>query len=530
MRIALIFFFFLYFSQVNTQDIPALDRSYGVNGSSIIPTKGFPWILSYSLNVDNLGRSYLSYGNLYFESDTNVNVTTSYDFQRIDENGILEDWGYSNSSETEIPISLDSVGFYWQSDNKVLRHAYNEIDSLPDTLIIYDLEFNEESRFPIPLGLQYRNFSQLNNYESQFIDSEGRLLLNAYGKIYRYYENGILDSSFGVDGCTIIREPNTYADSIWSSWFDHILIDGEKILYTNARENESGTFETTVTRINEDGSVDNSFGLQNGVTLDSIYVGYDIRADNSGGYIIKSTFADSLCQNNRQNFLKISESGEIEHSFGQDGYLMEEQRECFVTNLNLIQNNAGEYIIVTSEPIYNLDSIATGYITKLQRYTQAGEVDRSFGQDGTFELDLPNKGYFMDFDLDPEENLYLYSIDSVAYEKADNNIRIFKFEAESVWASISQEPENLNPSLKLFPNPTSNGITLHYEGPELENVSIEVVNMLGQRVGILERETIIPGSETYLDTYAYPSGQYYIRVIDREKALRLLEEKFMIIY
>ena len=63
---------------------------------------------------------------------------------------------------------------------------------------------------------------------------------------------------------------------------------------------------------------------------------------------------------------------------------------------------------------------------------------------------------------------------------------------------------------KVYPNPTSNGSTLNYYLVNAGEVSIEIVNSIGQKVGQLYSAKQGPGEQNYFfETQQLPAGVYY---------------------
>jgi peptidyl-Asp metalloendopeptidase len=66
---------------------------------------------------------------------------------------------------------------------------------------------------------------------------------------------------------------------------------------------------------------------------------------------------------------------------------------------------------------------------------------------------------------------------------------------------------------RLFPNPASTTVTIHYEIPLPGSVRIEVFDLLGRRVRIVNEQVHQPGQHALeLDTIGLPSGAYMMRL------------------
>ncbi|HTA26471.1 MAG TPA: T9SS type A sorting domain-containing protein, partial [Bacteroidia bacterium] len=81
------------------------------------------------------------------------------------------------------------------------------------------------------------------------------------------------------------------------------------------------------------------------------------------------------------------------------------------------------------------------------------------------------------------------------------------------------------PSLSLFPNPNTGAFTLKAKSEELRVKSVEIYNVLGEKV---YSNSYQPSANSYqLDLTSQPSGVYLYRVMDDSGAL-VGEGKFVI--
>lgn len=528
MRIAILIISIFCFSQGTAQLSDYLDENYGDQGLSKLPTIGFPWPFLNNYSVDDIGRAYISYGSVYYNQDSTY---SSYQFRRIDEFGEIEDWGLLDPLSTEIDIShyWGRNGIYRQHNNQIYRHIPSDSINPSERLFVHDLELEEQAAYELPVGSSFITFTAWFDLFSNLIDREGRLVVMQQGRLSRYLRNGMLDTSFGDGGSTVIRNPKSEIDSSWSQWYDHLLLDDEHIFYCTNYQVDSAYIQSQIVRLNEDGSFDNSFGTNGRVELDTSQFTYGSRKDKVNGYLLQVSNIHEPCNSNITDIMRLDENGQIDRSFGINGNLERLLDDCESTRGLIVQNKNGEFLSTSSRNIYDADSLVASYTFELHRNTPEGKVDSTFGNKGIVTVDHDQIGYIYQMDIDAAQNVYLFSVDSISFDVNENNVRVHKLSASKVWSTIVEEPEFIPAVLQLYPNPTSNGITLHYEGPDLANVSLEVVNMLGQRVGILDNQVLTNGSETYLDTYTYPSGQYFIRVVDKNNDLRLLEEKFILI-
>jgi trimeric autotransporter adhesin len=75
------------------------------------------------------------------------------------------------------------------------------------------------------------------------------------------------------------------------------------------------------------------------------------------------------------------------------------------------------------------------------------------------------------------------------------------------------ESINANESFTIYPNPTSNQITIEFELTETNNTSIEIKNVLGQTVKTITNKAFVKGSNKIeIDVSEFTNGIYFIQL------------------
>lgn len=163
-------------------------------------------------------------------------------------------------------------------------------------------------------------------YESVEIDSNGRILVCGYkdDKIYliRYTSNGEIDNTFGVNGETIIEFDDANYSYGWNLAFDeneNIIVVASKI------SNTTNSHSALVCRLDSNGNVDESFGLNGFVDL-NIGMGHEyplaVKLQPSGDYIVAghSMIQDPQELRYEVFYTRITPDGSVDNAFGNDGY------------------------------------------------------------------------------------------------------------------------------------------------------------------------------------------------------------------
>lgn len=530
MRIALNIIALLFSISCHSQIEQYLDLDYGDNGIAHQSFTGIPFVYTkFNINPDRKAVVAMNEYQ-YLDSEFDSIVWCSR-LIRFNANGKIENWGYETSCDTTFDNNnfwSYKHKFYTLIDDNIYVSKIDSLDSGKSKLTLTEIDENQN-----PLSeycLEYSHqlyYYYYTNYSALGINEDGEIYNNVYGNLVFINNDGSPMREVEVNPAT------NMADTINNFLWGAAIQDQDGAYYVQTTNTidvtNSNSIKFRIDKVHEEGYLmDNYNSIQ---PMESeIIVGMNITEDNS--LIVRTFFYDSLCLSYPYKSIlrKYDKQGNLDSSWALEGELDSSFNNCIDFAGPLLIGPGNEILQLFTSQEFNEDStLLISASSYLRRIDPEGSYDNKFGLNGKIDLSpLPGENWWQ-VDMDDANNLYILSAKSNSTPQ-DNELYIVKLRAETLWSELPEiEVDSDIASMELFPNPTSNGITLHYEGPELENVSIEVVNMLGQRVGILDRETIIPGSETYLDTYAYPSGQYYIRVIDREKALRLLEEKFMII-
>ena len=83
--------------------------------------------------------------------------------------------------------------------------------------------------------------------------------------------------------------------------------------------------------------------------------------------------------------------------------------------------------------------------------------------------------------------------------------------AETTFQTWMEGVDELENSLKLYPNPTANVLNVEGEGMS----SLEVYNTVGQRVMTME----VNGNKAQVNTESLNNGMYFIRIIANDGAM-----------
>jgi uncharacterized delta-60 repeat protein len=225
-----------------------------------------------------------------------------------------------------------------------------------------------------------------------------------------YTQDAAPDPTFGTDGLMILQ-PGTSHDNAQ----DVVALPDGKILVAGVSDAGNFDFNAVICRLNNDGSLDNNFGLFGWHTVD-MGVGpdyfYEMVVLEDGSILLCGAYSVTLADTDVM-VVKLTSNGAIDESFGGgDGmftYAISPGEE-YLHDLVILEDGS---IIVAGSATTPSFAIR-GLVMKL---TSAGELDESFGNSGYTLAGAPsdNSGYF-GVDLDDQENILLAGYADVSFQ------------------------------------------------------------------------------------------------------------------
>ena len=224
---------------------------------------------------------------------------------------------------------------------------------------------NVPSSFGFILGSQ-------NQFNALTIQADGKIVAAGFTIIdnvqqflvARFTPEGLLDTSFGVNGCqnTSIGEiPVAFAVSIDSA--DRIVVAGATVV--------SGVANIALARYLNNGTLDNSFGL-NGIVMTSVESG-------CSGYAMilepddKITVTGSILQNDEVwiPLIQYNTDGTLNSSFGTNGVAIVNVEDCAIA-YSIIKQSDNKYVVAGFAESQSF----------VARVNSDGSVDTAFGTNG----------------------------------------------------------------------------------------------------------------------------------------------------
>jgi uncharacterized delta-60 repeat protein len=243
---------------------------------------------------------------------------------------------------------------------------------------VRDTSFNFDGHVNTPMGTN-------NDYANQvLIQSDGKIVAAGYQTdnptfgpqriaLARYLQTGYIDSTFGVNGKSII----SFSSQNWCN--TALILPDDKIII--AGQISSGMY---VARLNSTGTIDSTFGT-NGINTISAGAGLGSGINHicllPDGSLIAAGSTQTVGTNNFElKIVKFTSLGQIDNSFGINGIVMPGFNYQNVSPGKVIVKNDGKILIAGK---VNFDQIGTtisqSFLTQLN---PNGNIDSTFANNG----------------------------------------------------------------------------------------------------------------------------------------------------
>ncbi|RLD75806.1 MAG: hypothetical protein DRJ15_16435 [Bacteroidetes bacterium] len=276
------------------------------------------------------------------------------------------------------------------------------------------------------------SYNGVDNYSyASALQADGKIILGGYSvnnlhqnmTFVRYLPDGTLDNTFGDGGIKILLFGGS------DDRLEDLVIQADGKIIAVGYTSNSTNKQMTVTRLNTDGSLDNSFNA-NGMTLinfgDSVNAyGRSVALQDDGKIIVGGhiTFTDQDPEINGA-ICRLTSSGVLDNTFGVDG---------IITHDILSLWNDMTQIAIQDEKII-LGGISTRsddfarFIT-LCRYNPDGSLDTGFGTSGIMSLEIAagTPGYYESMCL-TEDGKIIFA-NSISTGWLEHDLAVWRFQS-----------------------------------------------------------------------------------------------------
>jgi uncharacterized delta-60 repeat protein len=218
----------------------------------------------------------------------------------------------------------------------------------------------------------------------------------------RLTENGSLDATFGTNGIAIIPNPAGVGEDVANAIA--IQPDGKIILAGEWKVPGFTDGHTALVRLNENGSIDNSFGTNGIVNVTNSGFANDLANDVlllSDGSIITTGYADVLDQ--RVIIEKFNNSGALDPTFGNNGIAIYNLTTGYDVGWAIKQHPDGKILIAGK--IGNGGPAFSDFL--LMAITSNGALDPNFGIGGVASKNIKVSEAALDLLVEPSGKIVL---------------------------------------------------------------------------------------------------------------------------
>lgn len=263
-----------------------------------------------------------------------------------------------------------------QPDGKILAgggHAYTLVRYLPDGVI--DSSFGDHG-FTSVTG-----FSAIKAID---VLDDGKILTGGTSLLQiaaaRFKPDGTLDSTFGNDGFIAM-----YVGGLNSIFDMAVQADGKILLAGWTKESEESSFNMLMTRLNTDGTLDESFA-QNGSIVNPSGAQFNCLALQNDGKILAGgqLWPEGHGDEDMFSISRYNTDGGLDESFGTNGTVLTDISNANDVPYSISVLNDGKILVAGKA---HFAGIGDSYMTVV-KYNNNGSVDESFGDAGVSNIIL----------------------------------------------------------------------------------------------------------------------------------------------
>jgi uncharacterized delta-60 repeat protein len=329
--------------------------------------------------------------------------------------------------------------------------------------------------------------------------------------IVRYNIDGTLDKTFGENG--IVTTPVGTSDDV--AYSSTLQTDGKIVVAGYSYYPSKYDDDYKMVRLNPDGTLDNSFG-KNGIITSAKTSNEEFNsvAIQKDGKIVTAGYLDSG-DNALFAITRFNPDGTLDNTFGTDGIATKHFDTSSDDYAKSIKVQSNGKIVVAGYTIHNIFKSAFA----IARYNPNGSLDNTFGENGINTLHIntnPSYDFAKAYSIAFQRN---GKIIVAGHAEVNNNYTvaiIARYTGDSptgVFQEISNEPNSY--MLKQnYPNPFNPSTKISYSLPKSGFVTLNVYNLLGQKVAELVNEKQHAGNyEATFNAGSLPSGIYIYKII-----------------
>ncbi len=450
----------------------ALDSSFGTNGIVITDFNALG-AEAYAIQIQSDGKIVVA------GSAEGTNYNPDFAVARYNSDGSLD---FTFGTEGKVLTPIDIEADYARSlailaDGKLIAAGSSTIAGIDKfALVKYNFDGTIDSTFGtngktttfVGLGDGYPTSMQI-QIDGKIIVA-GSLFNGADNDfvLVRYDQDGIVDSSFGVNG---------FATTNISSGYDQvnsIALQSDGKIVAGGYSGVSPNFNFTLVRYNTTGYVDSSFA-ENGIAITSIDISSIIKSiiiqpDQkivAAGSAYSDYYDSQLFALARYNF-----DGNLDSSFNLNGKL--------TTLISWNYDQANAVLIMPDEKILAAGTMDDNWDMSygLVRYNSNGSVDSSFGNNAIVKTIIYGRDVGYSAALQSNGNIVVAGIAKDTYGLS--NFGVVRYLSGLNVGIITFTSQNFSPL--IYPNPIQQNEVLEYTLTKDESLTLSLYDVNGRLI------------------------------------------------
>ncbi|WP_080732401.1 T9SS type A sorting domain-containing protein [Porphyromonas gulae] len=509
-RIKLLLGFALFFQLANAQQSGDLDPTFGTNGVVQTPIGNGSFIVDEVRNVTIQPN-----GKIIAMGSTRNGTKKHVAYVRYNPDGSLDQSFGNGGKQIFVPTSLYgnfATAAATLSDGKIIScgYVFDSDNTICQPLLI---RMNDDGTLDTSFGnngIVLADFPYSTLPEKMVLQKDGKMLLVGYYHdnmmTLRYNPDGSIDKTYGIDGvCEIVIE-----GSANSSFAKAIALQEDNKVVIVGMYGTHPDWKWVIARINENGSLDNSFG-ENGLKTMSIGSGHDfataVQIQEDGKIVVAghSWVASIPTLQYDLIVLRLNQDGELDNTFGESGIFKKNVIDGGATYVDGIVLSPEGNIYVAFNAVKN--SISDLGLLSVDKN---GKLNTSFGGNGYTVTDLSEAADEASAIVMQADGKIVLGASSFSATTGTPFVllRYLTDVPSSVLPMVGEEK-----SFVVYPNPVKDVLNIEYEGE------------FGVRIFDLSGRLVLSTKNTRtIDVKALTAGSY---VIELTTEAGVLAERFV---
>ena len=469
----------LFVSNVSFAQFGTLDASFGRGGIVITPFTDFDSsIQSLLIQPD---KKIIAGGSI------TKSGSTQFSLARYNIDGSLDEtFGNSGQAITNYPELMVMSSTALQADGKIIvaGNLYNSSVSISRFVLVrYDSNGILDTSFGID-GRVITNISdKLDRIASVIIQNDGKIIASGATSddatysdfaMVRYNSNGTLDTSFGNNGVVVTSiKAWDYANAITINNDNEIIIAGA--ISNEFDINIGFDYNFALTKFDKYGVLDATFGDGGSAiigTTEANEKAFSVKVNTDGKIVLAGEHHSS-----KYAFMlaQLLPNGDLDTSFGINGVVINSLSNEFIESVAMQID--GKFLITE----YHGTGGCCSADIKLIRFLEDGNYDTTFGTNGVVTANFLNENNQANAIVIQDDGKII--IGGVSGNQIHSDYGLARFNSELALST----PDNQigNNTFSAYPNPVNQTVNLDFNLQESQKLDVDLFNINGVKVSNL---------------------------------------------